>query len=377
MSINHRLSFAALAAVLASCVNAQWTLVSLATPQSGISYAYGSDGPYQVGSNNFNFLGEVAGIWQGSPESFVNLNPAGATTSRAFGAQAGFQVGESRIGGIYRASLWSGTAESFVNLEPIGAFGSSAKATANGVQVGNVGIGGELHAAYWAGTAESFVDLNPTGVVGSAAYGTDGNHHVGSVIFPGGFGVPALHSEAALWTGTSNSWVNLHQAGAFNSTAYAVHGGHQVGEVIYSTGKVASLWSGTAESWVNLHPTGATTSLANAVLDEFQVGMAVYGGSVGVTGNQIGGEAHAYLWMGSAESGIDLHTYLPGWFTSTASGISYGPGGDLYISGYGLSPNGSLDAFLLYGPNPVPEPGTIVLLSGGVALLAARRRAKK
>lgn len=374
MSINHRLGFAALAAVMASCVNAQWTLVPLATPQSGISYARGSDGPYQVGSNNFGFLGEVAGIWQSSPETFVNLNPTGATTSRAFGAQGGFQVGESRFGGVYQASLWSGTAESFINLEPAGASGSSARAVANGVQVGHAAFGAEVHAAYWAGSSASFVDLNPTGVIGSVAYGTDGSQHVGAVLLPGGFGVPAQHSEAALWNGTSNAWVNLHQASSFNSTAYAVQGGHQVGEVTFSTGTVASLWSGTAASWVNLHPTGATTSLANDVLDEFQVGMAVFGGSVGVTGNQIGGAAHAYLWMGSAESGIDLHTYLPGWFTSTATGISYGPGGDLYISGYGLNASGGLEAFVLYGPEPVPEPGTIAILAGAATLLTARRR---
>jgi hypothetical protein len=377
MKLIQRLSFAALLLVTVSTVQGQWTAVALGPAQSGFSFAYGSDGPYQVGSANEFFLGEVAGIWNSSSSSFVSLNPTGATSSRAFGAQGGFQVGESRIGGVEHASLWSGSSASFVNLNPTGSAGSVARATANGVQVGSAGFGAENHAAYWAGTSESFVNLNPTGVVGSAAYGTDGNQHVGAVVLPGGFGVPPLHTEAALWTGTSNSWVNLHQAGAFNSTAYAVQGGSQVGEVIFSTGKVASLWSGTAASWVNLHPTGATTSLANDVLDEYQVGMAVFGGSVGVTGNQIGGAAHAFLWQGSAGSGIDLHNYLPGWFTSTATGISYGPGGDLYISGYGLNASGGLEAFVLYGPEPVPEPGTIAVLAGAATLLTARRRVKK
>jgi hypothetical protein len=60
--------------------------------------------------------GQRASLWTGTAASWVDLNPAGATYSWAFGVYAGQQVGYALVGDVYRASLWSGTAASWVDL---------------------------------------------------------------------------------------------------------------------------------------------------------------------------------------------------------------------------------------------------------------------
>jgi hypothetical protein len=87
---------------------------------------------------------------------------------------------------------------------------------------------------------------------------------------------------------------------------------------------------------VDLHPSGFIESTAYGVSAGQQVGW-------GFTGSR----AHALLWTGSADSVVDLHTFLPPEFTaSTALGID----ADGNIVGVAVGPDGQ-HAFLL---QPVP-----------------------
>src|SRR5258706_104148 len=74
-----------------------------------------------------------------------------------------------------------GTAASWVDLHPAGVTSSDGLAVGNGQQVGYVGLGGGYHASLWSGTASSWVDLAPAGSQYSYAYGAFGGQQVGHV----------------------------------------------------------------------------------------------------------------------------------------------------------------------------------------------------
>ena len=57
-----------------------------------------------------------AGLWHGTPESFVDLNPAGFSGSAAYATDGTYQVGYASGPGQIRAGLWQGTPDSWVNL---------------------------------------------------------------------------------------------------------------------------------------------------------------------------------------------------------------------------------------------------------------------
>jgi hypothetical protein len=60
-----------------------------------------------------------AGLWHGTPVSFVDLHPVAATgSSDIYGAYGSIQVGMAVFGRAH-AGLWSGTAESFVDLHAV------------------------------------------------------------------------------------------------------------------------------------------------------------------------------------------------------------------------------------------------------------------
>ncbi len=113
--------------------------------------------------------------------------------------------------------------------------------------------------------------------------------------------------------------VILHPSGFTESQATGVSDGQQVG---HGWGSItggqthALLWSGTAESYVDLNPAWANESWAYDVSDGQQVGEA--------RGEATSNQSHAMLWSSSAASYVDLHpldAYVP-W--SSARGISDG-----------------------------------------------------
>ena len=249
----------------------------------------------------------------------VDLHPAGASRSRAYGVAGGQQVGYAQAGvqgqQIGRASLWSSTAASWVDLNPAGASQSAAYDVDGGQQVGDAVLGGVFRASLWSGTAASWVDLNPAGLSQSIAHGVGGGQQVGYADVGG-----ALH--ASLWSGTAASWVDLNPAGWGDSRAYGVDGGQQVGSVALA----------------------------------------------------VGGAFHASLWSGTAASWVDLSSFLPPstFSRSIATGI-WSDSTGTYVSGYGFNVTTGRDEALLW-LSPVPEPASLFALGTGLAALRLRRR---
>jgi len=349
---------------------ADWTFTNLHPSGQFSSVANAADDVGQAGTVQTS-SGDHASLWYSSPESWTDLHPTGATYSRVYGAGTGQQTGVARIGGQDRAALWSGYAGSFEDLTPSWATsGAIAYNCANGQQVGYATSGATIHATLWAGTAASVVDIHPVGASDSEAHGTDGFTQVGTATFGG-------VSHAGYWSGTASSWVDINPAsGSLFSEGAGVDGAQQVGTVRTSLGNRASLWSGSAGSWVNLHPTSAGVSRAVGVANGVQVGHAIFGGSLatsGFPGTWVGGTPHAYLWTGSAASGIDLSGYLTGFASSYATDVSFFLG-RYYITGGGIDETtGTSRAWTLMA-TVTPEPGTYAVLGLGVAAVLRRRR---
>ena len=79
---------------------------------------------------------------------------------------------------------------------------------------------------------------------------------------------------------------------------------------------------------------------------------------------------HAFVWSGTAGSGINLHSLLPGnYTTSLAFGIDSATGNIV-----GLAHNGTLNRDEAVMWSPVPEPSSLVAISLLVVGLARRRR---
>lgn len=208
-------------------------------------------------------------LWPtGTPNDFIDLTPAGASSAFLTSMDGTSQGGWATYSMVHPA-VWFGSAASFVDLMPPSISGPNDNGevlgTAPGVQVGRMFIDrGGLRAYKWNNTAASGVDCTPAGVIGAGFLGTDGTQHVGYVVITGN-----ERERAAIWSADGSTWTNIHPAGLFQSLAYACRGGKQVG----------------------------FTSTA-------------------------GFNPHAWLWQGSAESSLDLQSFLPVEFTaSRATGI--------------------------------------------------------
>ena len=295
---------------------ARWVVLDLHNAASGIeSFAHDVYGRQQVGAAVGP--GARASLWTGGAASWVNLNPAGAAFSAAYGTDGAYQAGFANIGGISRAGLWSGTASSWVDLNPAGASESQARGARAGQQVGYARFPGSLHASLWQGSSASWVDLHPAGASNSLAHGTDGIQQVGYASLGG-------TPHASVWSGTAASWVNLFPGGY--GEAYGVHAGQQVGFASMGSAR-ASLWAGSAASRIDLHPERATYSVAHGVNSGQQVGTV-----------EIGGAYHASMWSGTADSWLDLHRLLPPAFSSSEARAIWHEGPFTFVAGFGFSP---------------------------------------
>ena len=95
-------------------------------------------------------------------------------------------------------------------------------------------------------------------------------------------------------------------------------------------GSRAVMWSAlNAFSAVNLHPAGATSSSASDVDGGVQVGSA-----------KIAGVNRAWLWKGTALSGIDLHQYLPAGYLSSVANDVWTDGSTIRVVGKRSKPAG-------------------------------------
>lgn len=269
-----------------------------------------------------------ASVWSAVGGQPVDMNPAGFLYSYALRTDGSRQVGYGDPGNTHvQALLWSGSASSVIDLTPNG----YDEATARDL-FGNL-VGGDAaahnaptHAAVWSGAADSFKDLNPPGYEWSTIVGMASGRQVGDG------GRLTMQSHALLWYGTADSAVDLNPSGYDSSAAWGVFGNQQVGVIAGpSTGGQmhATLGTGTANSAVDLHPAGFVLSEAYATNGTFQVGDAL---------NDKQNEIHAYVWCGTAASGIDLQQYVPAPYTGSQAraidakgdiiGTAFGPGVD-------------------------------------------------
>jgi hypothetical protein len=231
------------------------------------------------------------------------------------------QVGTTGVNGVLHAGLWSGTSDSWVDLNPLGATHSEAYGVCDGQQVGfaEFGTASGSHASLWSGTAGSWVDLSPDSVGDSVAYASNGAQQVGAA------STGTIPFSAALWSGSADSWVSLGD-GIHESAAFAISGAHQAGYVNLGE-QHACFWSGTAASLVDLNPVGATQSVVYGASGELQVGWSASG--------ELGSTRHAGVWSGTAASWVDLHAFLPpGSFRYSSAQAVWTDGTTIRVSGF-------------------------------------------
>jgi hypothetical protein len=314
-----------------------------------------------LGSLTSAYGGQVGGYWQnhaliwnGSIASQIDLHPPGFQGSVLYAMGAGQQVGEVGNGTITHGALWGGTAASFVDLHPDGFNNSYLRGTDGLHQVGRA----DGHAGIWSGTAASFVDLNPVGSAFSEALAVQGNKQLGRANVPS-----TVNRHAYLWSGDPNTGIDLNPAGFYETWGQAIDGDDQVG---YGYGEVytnmaAIVWHGSATNYTVLNPPGITGCLAAAAAGGKQIGRS-----------GINGELHASLWSGTAESFVDLHTFLPAGYTSSqASAIDPVTGDIVGFADIGIQ----VRSVIIW--RPVPEPASLIALALGVAGLAGRRRSPR
>jgi hypothetical protein len=130
-------------------------------------------------------------LWHGTAESFIDLNPQGYFTSRAFGVSSETQVG---IGYTTKTREVPG--------------GGGRNLTGEGQRTITEDT---RHALLWRGLPESVVDLHPTGFADSVAWAVEGQRQVGEVHpYEPDAGGMLRTRRAALWTGSADSFVDLH-----------------------------------------------------------------------------------------------------------------------------------------------------------------------
>jgi hypothetical protein len=134
------------------------------------------------------------------------------------------------------------------------------------------------------------------------------------VLVAGGQAVTGLSSNgtALLYTSAAPA-INLTPPGFAGAQAFATDGVQQVGQAIQTIGAGnhdhAYVWSGTAASGVDLHPTSLPlsyrSSWANGVGGGQQVGVGEYYDAFQ------GPRTHAMVWSGTAASAVDLNVGDP------------------------------------------------------------------
>jgi hypothetical protein len=133
----------------------------------------------------------------------VDLHPAVASSSTAYGAGDTLQAGVVQIAGTNHAACWSGSAASFVDLTPAGALPATVRGASGAKQVGSVTINNSSHAALWSGSAASFVDLQTALGTAYTSSGASGVWSDGQTTYIVGAAHPVsspTSPHAILWT---------------------------------------------------------------------------------------------------------------------------------------------------------------------------------
>jgi hypothetical protein len=205
----------------------------------------------QVGGITYSGSVHHACYWRGSAESFVDLNPPGASLSGATATDGVLIGGYAQWSpSVDNAAIWSSVTGAVINLNPANALDSRVNGMVAGTQVGYAHFSGLTKAALWRGTAASYVDLSPPGVTTALFSATTGRVHVG--------GIPQNSLvRAAVNFGTTTSWVPLHQ---FLPPQYAdfsrANAIYQDGPTIYVGGSAVNNTTGYDEAvlWIGTDP---------------------------------------------------------------------------------------------------------------------------
>jgi hypothetical protein len=91
----------------------------------------------QVGTAGFPGTTAHAGMWSGTPGSWVDLHPANASYSWGYGTCGTAQVGAAVIPGAASAVIWFGSAQSMVSLHQFLPAGEYFQSVAMGVSFFN------------------------------------------------------------------------------------------------------------------------------------------------------------------------------------------------------------------------------------------------
>ena len=237
---------------------------------------------------------------------------------------------------VYYPLAWPGSGPPVVILPNFyvegWAYGAGGSLIVGTLITNDGGYFGYPHAALWQGSSHTFTDLNPSGSCGSCqpgsnAYGTDGTSIAGSGGSP---------EHALLWKLSQlKTPVDLNPAGFAYSGAYAVRGTAQAGYAFSSATNSdhAFLWHGTAASGVDLTPSTLSSAYATGVGSKTEVGC---GTPVGLS------VTHALLWHGKAAKMVDLH---PSGFTDSCARAVQGT----VQVGYGHNASNVLHALLWKG----------------------------
>ncbi|MEI7575552.1 MAG: PEP-CTERM sorting domain-containing protein [Armatimonadota bacterium] len=282
-------------------------------------------------------------------------------TSSSISAQSGNQfAGSASFGGTSRAGLWTGSSASWQSLHPADPSISASRvwATDSVTQVGTTELSGQFRAAKWLGSASSYVDLTPVSAVVAEAFGVRGGATVGyfKTSFSGG-------ERAALWLNNS-AVLDLTPSSASSSVLYDTDSVVQVGKAEFGSSNHAGIWQGSASSFVSLAPAGSISSVAYYTAGGVQVGEADYGSG-----------ARAALWQGNSNSFVNLTAFLPvGQFQSSGARMVWTDSNATYVVGYGRHTDGSTEALMWVSTSPVPEPGTVIVLTVGIVVTMLRRR---
>ncbi len=212
----------------------------LSVPGSGRHLIAGGDGNNfagwaYFGSNQHAILWEALGAGQWNA---VDLHIARAQSSQARDTYAGAVVGSvTPPGGSRRAALWRGNTR-FVDLHPAGRTTSEAYSMDARFQVGHA----DHHAAIWQGNRASFRDAHPAGFADSYIYKADGGI---------GYGYTMVPDHAMVWDLRTGRYRDLHPAGAGWSWAFEGH--TELGLAAGLVDNRAAIWNWRTGTVTDLH----------------------------------------------------------------------------------------------------------------------------
>lgn len=194
-------------------VASEWVVINLHPPGAEASNLTATTGmAHQAGTATFSGVRQ-AGVWSGTPESWISLHPPGATYSTILDSNGIHQGGEVQFGGPSHAARWSLTPQSWCDMSPAGATLSVILSVGPDQQGGYAVIDGIQHPGIWTGTEcpGSWIDLDPGANTagGPAVWATTG-------VQQGGVrGMGYEGERGGYWTnGTPapGGWTELHPA---------------------------------------------------------------------------------------------------------------------------------------------------------------------